>query len=97
MCTSKVDAETTRAQAIAEALKASGARSLPQLLSDHEHKARLDKLCAKLEALPKVIKKRRGSDSIQARRHRFGAFSFCDVATSLQSRASAWCYYTVLA
>ena len=58
MSTSKVDAETTRAQAIAEALKASGARSLPQLLSDHEHKEHLDKLCAKLEALPKVIKKK---------------------------------------
>ena len=54
-----MDAETTRAQAIAEALKASGARSLDELISDHErHKEHLDKLCAKLEALPKVIKKK---------------------------------------
>jgi hypothetical protein len=94
MSTSKMAAKA----ALARATKASGARSLTEQLSDHErHKQHLDKLCAKLEALPKVIKKRRGSDSMQARRHRFGAFSFCDVATSLQSRASARCYCTVLA
>ena len=69
MSTSKIDAEAARARAIAEALKASGARSLRELLDDHErHKDHLDRLCAKLEALPKVVKKRRGSDSIQRRR-----------------------------
>jgi uncharacterized membrane protein YqiK len=59
MSTSKMDAEAARARAIAEALQASGARNLMELLSDHErHKEHLDKLCAKLEALPKVIKKK---------------------------------------
>ena len=86
MSTSKPDAQAARARAIAEALQASGARSLMELLAESErHKEHLDRLCAKLEALPKVVKKSRGSDSIQARRHPFGAFSFCDVATSLQS------------
>ena len=73
MSTSKQDAQAARARAIAEALQASGARSLMELLAESErHKEHL--LCAKLEALPKVVKKRRGSDSIQARRHRFGVF-----------------------
>ena len=40
-------------------LKQVAARSLTELLADHErHKEHLDKLCAKLEALPKVIKKK---------------------------------------
>ena len=56
---SKMDVEAARALAIAEALRASGARSLTELLDDHErHKEHLDRLCAKLEALPKVIKKK---------------------------------------
>jgi len=59
MSTSKMDAEAARTRAIAEALKASGARSLNELLADHErHKQHLDELCAKLEALPRVIKKK---------------------------------------
>ena len=59
MSTSKMDAEAARDRAIAEALKASGARNLTELLADHErHKEHFDKLCAKLEALPKVIKKK---------------------------------------
>ena len=59
MSTSKTDVEAERARAIAEALKASGARSLTELLDDHErHKEHRDRLCAKLEALPKVIKKK---------------------------------------
>ena len=64
MSTSKQDAQAARARAIAEALQASGARSLMELLAESErHKEHLDKLCAKLEALPKVVKKRRGSDA----------------------------------
>jgi hypothetical protein len=56
---SKMDVEAARALAIAEALRASGARSLTELLDDHErHKEHLDRLCAKLEALPKVVKKK---------------------------------------
>ena len=59
MSTSRVDAEAARTRAIAEALQASGARSLMELLAKLErHKEHLDKLCAKLEALPKVIKKK---------------------------------------
>ena len=59
MSTSRVDAEAARTRAIAEALQASGARSLMELLAESErHKEHLDKLCAKLEALPKVIKKK---------------------------------------
>jgi uncharacterized membrane protein YqiK len=59
MSTSRVDAEAARTRAIAEALQASGARSLMELLTESErHKEHLDKLCAKLEALPKVIKKK---------------------------------------
>jgi hypothetical protein len=59
MSTSKTDVEAARARAIAEALRASGARSLTEILDDHErHKEHLDRLCAKLEALPKVIKKK---------------------------------------
>jgi hypothetical protein len=59
MSTSKQDAQAARARAIAEALQASGARSLMELLAESErHKAHLDKLCAKLEALPKVVKKK---------------------------------------
>jgi hypothetical protein len=59
MSTGKMDAEAARARAIAEALQASGARSLMELCSDHErHKEHLDKLCAKLGALPKVVKKK---------------------------------------
>jgi uncharacterized membrane protein YqiK len=59
MSTSKQEAQAARARAIAEALQASGARSLTELLADHEkHQEHLDKLCAKLEALPKVIKKK---------------------------------------
>jgi hypothetical protein len=55
MSTSKVEAEAARTRAIAEALKASGARSLNELLADHErHKQQLDELCSKLEALPRV-------------------------------------------
>ena len=66
MSASKMDVEAARARAIAEALKASGARSLTELLDDHErHKEHLDRLCAKLEALPKLVKKRRGNDSIR--------------------------------
>ena len=62
MNTSKTDVEAARARAIAEALRASGARSLTELIGDHErHKEHLDRLCTKLEALPKVIKKRLGS------------------------------------
>ena len=65
MSTSEMDAEAARDRAIAEALQASGASSLSELLADHErYKEQLDDLCAKLEALPRVIKKRRGSDSI---------------------------------
>ena len=57
--TSKQDAQAARARAIAEALQASGARSLMELLAESErHKEHLDKLCAKLEALPKVVKKK---------------------------------------
>ena len=65
MSTSKQDAQAARARAIAEALQASGARSLMELLAESErHKEHLEKLCAKLEALPKVVKKkRRGSDA----------------------------------
>jgi hypothetical protein len=56
---SKMDVEAARALAIAEALRASGARSLTELLDDHErHKEHLDRLCAKLETLPKVVKKK---------------------------------------
>jgi hypothetical protein len=56
---SKMDVEAARALAIAEALRASGARSLTELLDDHErHKEHLDTLCAKLETLPKVVKKK---------------------------------------
>ena len=59
MSTSKKDVETARARAIAEALQASGARSLTELLAEYErHKEHLDRLCAKLEALPKVVKKK---------------------------------------
>ena len=59
MSTSRVDAEAARTRAIAEALQASGARSLMELLAESErHKEHLDKLCVKLEALPKVIKKK---------------------------------------
>ena len=59
MNTSKTDVEAARARAIAEALRASGARSLTELIGDHErHKEHLDRLCTKLEALPKVIKKK---------------------------------------
>ena len=59
MSTSKQDAQAARARAIAEALQASGARSLMELLAELErHKEHLDKLCAKLEALPKVVKKK---------------------------------------
>lgn len=59
MSTSKT-AEAARAHAIDEALKASGARTLMELLANHEtHRQLLDTLCAKLEALPRVVKKRR--------------------------------------
>jgi len=59
MSTSKQDAQAERARAIAEALQASGARSLMELLAESErHKEHLDKLCAKLEALPKIVKKK---------------------------------------
>jgi hypothetical protein len=59
MSTSKQDTQAERACAIAEALQASGARNLMELLSESErHKEHLDKLCAKLEALPKIIKKK---------------------------------------
>ena len=59
MSTGKMDAEAARARAIAEALQASGARSLMELLAESErHKEHLDKLCAKLEALPKIVKKK---------------------------------------
>ena len=59
MSTSKQDAQAERARAIAEALQASGARSLMELLAEPErHKEHLDKLCAKLEALPKIVKKK---------------------------------------
>ena len=59
MSTIKQDAQAARARAIAEALQASGARSLMQLLAESErHKEHLDRLCAKLEALPKVVKKK---------------------------------------
>jgi hypothetical protein len=35
-----------------------------ELLAESErHKEHLDRLCAKLEALPKIVKKRRGSDA----------------------------------
>ena len=35
-----------------------------ELLAESErHKEHLGKLCAKLEALPKIVKKRRGSDA----------------------------------
>jgi hypothetical protein len=58
MSTSKTDVEAARARAIAEALRASGARSLTELLDDHErHKEHLDRLRAKLETLPKGKKK----------------------------------------
>ena len=61
---SKMDVEAARALAIAEALSASGARSLTELLDDRErHKEHLDRLCAKPEALPKVVKKRRVASS----------------------------------
>jgi uncharacterized membrane protein YqiK len=64
MSTSKQHAQAERARAIAEALQASGARSLMELLAESErHKEHLDRLCAKLEALPKIVKKRRGSDA----------------------------------
>ena len=53
------DVQAERARAIAEALQASGARSLMELLAESErHKEHLDKLCAKLEALPKIVKKK---------------------------------------
>jgi hypothetical protein len=59
MSTSKQDAQAERARAIAEALQASGARSLMELLAASErHKEHLDRLCAKLEALPKIVKKK---------------------------------------
>ena len=59
MSTSKQDAQAERARAIAEALQASGARSLMELLAELErHKEHLDRLCAKLEALPKIVKKK---------------------------------------
>jgi hypothetical protein len=59
MSTSKQDAQAARARAIAEALQASGARSLMELLAESErHKEHLDRLCAKLEALPKIVKKK---------------------------------------
>ena len=59
MSTSEMDAEAARDRAIAEALQASGASSLSELLADHErYKEQLDDLCAKLEALPRVIKKK---------------------------------------
>ena len=59
MTTSKQDAQAERARAIAEALQASGARSLMELLAEPErHNEHLDKLCAKLEALPKIVKKK---------------------------------------
>ena len=64
MSTSKQDAQVERARAIAEALQASGARSLMELLAASErHKEHLDRLCAKLEALPKIVKKRCGTDA----------------------------------
>ena len=51
MSTSKQEAQAARARAIAEALQASGARSLMELLAESErHKEHLDRLCAKLEA-----------------------------------------------
>jgi predicted dehydrogenase len=54
-----VEAQAERARAIAEALQASGARSLMELLAESErHKEHLDRLCAKLEALPKIVKKK---------------------------------------
>jgi hypothetical protein len=59
MSTSEQDAQAARARAIAEALQASGARSLMELLAESErHKEHLDRLCTKLEALPKVVKKK---------------------------------------
>ena len=59
MSTSKTGVEAARALAIADALGASGARSLTELLDDHErHKEHLDRHCAKLETLPKVVKKK---------------------------------------
>ena len=59
MSTSKQDVQAARARAIAEALQASGARSLMELLAESErHKEHLDRLCAKLEALPKIVKKK---------------------------------------
>jgi len=82
------------ARAIAEALKASGARSLNELLADHErHKQHLDELCAKLEALPRVIKKRRGSDSIPGASASVGARSFwCPTRTRQRRRPlGLWC------
>ena len=69
MSTSKQHAQAERARAIAEALQASGARSLMELLAESErHKEHLDRLCAKLEALPKIVKKRCGSDAPAKRR-----------------------------
>ena len=59
MSTSKT-AEAARAHAIDEALKARGARTLIELLADHAtHRQLLDTLCATLEALWTVVKKRR--------------------------------------
>ena len=77
MSTSKQDAQAARARAIAEALQASGARSLMELLAESErHKDILIGFAPSSKPYPRWSKKRRGSDSIQARRHRFGAFSF---------------------
>jgi uncharacterized membrane protein YqiK len=58
MSTSKQDAQAARTRAIAEALQASGARSLMELLAESERHKEHDKLCAKLEALPKIVKKK---------------------------------------
>jgi hypothetical protein len=55
MNTSKLEVGAERIRAIDEALRASGARSLMELLAEPErNKEHIDKLCAKLEALPKV-------------------------------------------
>ena len=61
----RVNVGAERGRVIDEALKASGAGSLELLAEPERNKEHIDKLCAKLEALPKVVKKKtRGDDCL---------------------------------